>query len=222
MAELFENIFINRDDESDYQSRMLGHAPEPITPRVIPPHRCRIERPSNWFDLPSNLLNDDRLDICRQLLENRIREAGRLQADILTARPHFIAPNNTILNISDDDAFKIVKINNEDEAIKHGNHTGWCTGKVGDPHYQRYYNKGHLYVLYRIKSNGNPKPRPSYQLYIGPRGGHEFRKKGNKLVDFDFFVSNLTNHAFRDELKYLYNYSRHLLSNQTEGKKDVF
>lgn len=74
-------------------------------------------------------------------------------------------------------AYRYVQIKSHAEALKHGKHTGWCTGDTDSDHYQSYYKKGRLWVLYKPK-----KRRPSYQLFIS-RDGVEFRKKGNVSLD---------------------------------------
>jgi len=55
-----------------------------------------------------------------------------------------------------EDHYKIVEIHSQEEAIKHGKHCGWCTGKIDNAHYDNTYQFGRLFVFYK-----NNKRRPS-------------------------------------------------------------
>lgn len=86
--------------------------------------------------------------------------------------------------------FKVVQLMSQADAIKHGKHTGWCTGEVGNEHYLSY-QAGDLFVFYRMV-NGKKKRRPSYQLYVDAAINRvEFKKKGNESLDVFTFAKSL-------------------------------
>lgn len=101
----------------------------------------------------------------------------------------------------DDDEFKIVEIHDRAEAVRRGKHCGWCTARWDNTDYVTRYQKnfGRLFVLYRLK-DGNPKRRPSYQLFVSKQGNVEFQKKGAISVDPWAFIDGLSNQTLKAKL----------------------
>ncbi len=83
--------------------------------------------------------------------------------------------------------FDIVKIQSKEDAIQHGKNRGWCTSDEDGYHYDNTYSKDQddLFVLYE-----KGKKKSEFQLFISKRGSVEFRRKFNKIENFNEIAEN--------------------------------